>query len=810
MLNKPIISRPLSAEISRRKFLRKIALGTSALTVFPILSCRGFPWDKPVGPARWEFPLNNDWLFGGKFPDGATQPAFDDSAFENISLPHCVAKLSWHGWRFSDWSDVWIYRKHFSLPKDARSGRVFLHFDGVTTSATPFINGHALPQRVGGYLPFQYEITELLAKNENLLAVAIDARWANAPPQGSPRGEGAVDFFEPGGITRAVSLRVTPQIFIRDVFARPLDVLDTNNRRVEIACFIDAAIVLGQSTRLKIELFAAKKKIQETTREFKIENPGETTLNLTLSNLPNIQLWDVDAPQLYEIVATLILDDVPVHDFRTRIGFREARFEPNGFFLNGRRLQIFGLNRHELFPDFGFAASNRAMRRDAEILRRELNCNAVRCSHYPQSPAFLDACDELGLLVWEEVPGWSYIGNADWQDLLVRDTSEMIIRDRNRPSVIIWGVRVNESNDNPELYRRTKALAKKLDGTRPASGAMVGGGPERHSTKHWAEDVFAYNDYHHIAPDFDVLLEPPLPGVPYLITEAVGQIVGPPKIDHKYHRAGDPFLQSRQAIYHAQAHDQAAGDERYAGVIAWCGFEYGSPMNSYNGIKCPGVVDFFRIPKLGASFYQSQVDPKIKPVIQPNFYWDFSALTPQGPGKNAAIFSNCERLEAFLNGKLLAALQPASAKFPHLKYPPFFCDLEIENAKKPELRIDGFIGNARVLSKSFSSNPVQDQFLLQTDDTELTADGIDATRLVFGVVDKFGMPRAFAGGEISFQVDGPVRVIGDNPFNLTDAGGLGAVWIKTLQGTSGRGKITAVHSVLGSKSVEVLTINRAA
>lgn len=801
------MSRPV-AEISRRRFLRNIALGTSALTVFPILSSRGSPSQKVVGSARWEFSLNNDWLFGGKFSDAATQPAFDDSTFENISLPHCVAKLSWHRWKFSDWSDAWIYRKHFSLPEDVHDRRVFLHFDGVTTSATPFINGHALPQRVGGYLPFEYEITEHLVTNENVLAVAIDARWTNAPPQGSPCGEGAVDFFEPGGITRAASLRVVPQIFIRDVFARPADVLDPNNRRVEIACTIDAAIIPTQSAQVKIELFVADKKIQETAQELKIKALGESQLNLTLTNLPDVKLWDVDAPHLYEIVATLILDDIAVHDFRTRIGFREARFEPNGFLLNGRRLQLFGLNRHELFPNFGFAAPDRAMRRDAEILRRELNCNIVRCSHYPQSPAFLDACDELGLLVWEEVPGWSYIGNTAWQDLLVRDTAEMIVRDRNRPSVIIWGVRVNESNDNPGLYQRTTALAKKLDDTRPASGAMVGGGPERHSTKHWAEEVFAYNDYHHVAPNFNVSLEPPLPGVPYLITEAVGQIVGPPKVDHKYRRAGDPFLQSRQAIYHAQVHDQAAADERYAGVIAWCGFEYGSPMNSYNGIKCPGVVDFFRIPKLGASLYQSQTSPNIRPVIQPNFYWDFGALTPHGPGKNAAVFSNCERLEVFLDGKSFATLQPARTTFPHLKYPPFFCDLEIENPENPEIRIDGFVGNTKILSKSFSSDPAQDQLLLQADDAVLVADGIDVTRLVFGVVDKFGMPRAFAGGEVSFQVDGPVAVVGDNPFNLTEAGGLAAVWIKTLPGSSGRAKIAAVHSVLGSKSVEISTVNR--
>jgi len=807
-------------EISRRKFLRNIALGTSALTISPILSSRSFA-DKFVatnsaGAARYEFPLSNDWLFGGKLTMGikltgepvntTAQTKFDDSKFEPISLPHCVANLSWHNWKFDDWSDVWIYRKHFSSPTNLSGRRVFLYFDGVTTSATPFINGHALPPHVGGYLPFEYEITNFLApdgKIENVLVVEVDGRWQNVPPQGSPRGQGAVDFFEPAGINRPVSLRVVPQIFIRDVFAKPVNVLDAQNRRAEIAVTIDAGTVPTNSTRVKIELFDADKKIANTEQNFKIELGGETKINLSLTNLADIKLWDVDSPQLYKIVATLILDEMPIHDFSTRIGFREAKFTADGFFLNGQRLQIFGLNRHETFPYIGFAASNRAHRRDAEILKQELNCNTVRCSHYPQSPAFLDACDELGLLVWEEIPGWSYIGDEAWQNLLLENVRDMIVRDRNRPSVILWGVRVNESNDNPELYRRTTALAKSLDDSRPASGAMVGGGPERHSAKHWAEDVFAYNDYHHVAPDFDVSLEPPLSNVPYLITEAIGQIVGPPKVDHKYRRAGDPTVQMRQAIYHAQAHDQALKDKRYAGVIAWCGLEYASPMNSANGIKCPGVVDFFRIPKLGATFYQSQIDPQIRPVILPNFYWDFGAQTPRGPGKNAAIFSNCERLKLFLNDKLITELQPDRAKFPHLKYAPFFADLDLDGANKPELRIDGFVGDKLVLSKPFSSDTARDKFFLRADDAQISGDGIETTRLVFGVTDKFGAPRVFASGEVSFQIEGAAKIVGDNPFQLTDAGGFAAVWIKSRQSDSGQVQIITTHSVLGTKTVEI-------
>src|SRR5215469_11242515 len=276
----------------------------------------------------------------------------------------------------------------------------------------------------------------------------------------------------------------------------------------------------------------------------------------------------------------------------------------------------------------------------------------------------------------------------------------MVRRDRNRPSVILWGVRINESATVPEFYKRTTAAAKELDPTRPASGAM-----DRYSLKGWSEDVYAFNDYTHDE-NGKLKLKQPLPGVPFLLTETIGQLVGPgPSIAHKYRRAGDVTLQQKQAIYHAQAHEQAAANPRFCGVIAWCAFDYPSGENPYNQIKTPGVADIFRIPKLGATFYQAQVSPGVRPVIAPNFYWDFGWQTPNGPGKNVAIFSNCDRLELFVGEKKVGSVMPDRTNFPHLKYPPFYCDLEVANpgdprkTSPPELRIDGYVGDKLAISR---------------------------------------------------------------------------------------------------------------
>lgn len=785
--------------VSRREFVRNCAVGAMALATSSLTSClTSKNTIGKSGRASRTISLDKDWLFGGKFNPTMLVPGFDDSTFSRITLPHCVANLSWQEWDSLAWQDIWIYRRHFTIPKDMRGMRIFLHFDGVMVGATPTINGHTLPQHLGGYLPFSYEITDWLS-DENLLTVVVDSRWSNVPPQGSPIGAKRIDYLEPGGIHRSVRLEGVPRIFISDVFAKPVRVLESD-RRVDITCAVDISVVPEGLAQLKVEMKDGARVVSHSQETLHFKKTGQVEVSLSLSNLGNIILWDTENPHLYDIVTTLLVESKPLHDHHTRIGLREARFELNGFFLNGRRLQLFGLNRHEIFPYVGFALPDRVMRHDAEMLRKEFNCNMVRCSHYPQTEAFLNACDELGMLVWEEVPGWGYIGDDPWKKLLVRDVKDMIVRDRNHPSIVIWGTRANESANDVELYHQTRKLAKLLDDSRPSSGSMVS-----HSKKDWDEDVYAYDDYHS-DPDGSVGIHAPLEGVPYMLSEAVGQFnyAAGKGFNCYYRRDAEPKVQQFQALNHAQVHNKAAANPRFCGVIAWCAFEYSSLVNSYKAIKNPGVADVFRIPKLGASFYQSQGDAKFAPAIHPNFYWDFGPKSPKGPGKNVAIFSNCDRLELFIDGGSKVSLFPDFKNFPNLKCPPFFTDLEIDGTQShPELRIDGYVGNTLALSRSFSSNPEQDQFLLVADDKQLIGNGSDATRVVFSIVDKYGAARPFAGGKVIFKIEGPGIIVGDNPFNLDESGGAAAIWVKTKENSSERILLQATHSSLGTKVVEI-------
>ena len=793
-----------SSHISRRGFVRNTVVSGAALALAPVLrwgNLAAAEQSKESGPGSHIFAFDRDWMFGGKLNPSVRVVGLDERTFSSITLPHCVARLSWENWDPASWQDLWIYRRHFSLPRELKGLRVFLKFDGVMVGATPTINGQELPRHLGGYLPFEYELTKWL-KNENTLNVTVDSRWSNVPPEGSPLGAKRVDYLEAGGIYRSAWLKAVPQIFIRELFVKPVQVLDPS-RRIEVLCTLDAAVLPAKSVQVEAQLQDDARVVSKAVETVHLDKIGQSSLTITLPNLGNVALWDVDSPRLYSVVARLLVDGKPIHDYCVRTGLRDAKFELDGFFLNGRRLQLFGLNRHEIYPYVGGAMPPRVMRRDAEMLRRELNCNIVRCSHYPQSEAFLSACDELGLMVWEETPGWGYLGDDAWKELLVRDVGDMIVRDRNHPAIVIWGVRANESANDVALYRRTTALAKSLDDSRPDSGSMTPGS-RKDWEENWHEDVFAFDDYH-AEPDGSVGIADPVPGVPYMLAEAVGQFdyTAGKGFGIRYRRAGDVSLQQVQAVRHAQAHSRAGAKPRICGVIAWCAFEYASLVNSYNTVKTPGIADVFRIPKLGASFYQAQGDPNVHPVIQPSFYWDFGPQTPSGPGKQAAIFSNCDRLELSVGGQRKATLHPNAADFPHLKHPPFFADLDLDGSARPELRIDGLVGNRLLLSRFFSSDPSQDQFLLEADDTVLDADGADATRLVFKVADKFGAERAFAGGEVTFELTGPGVIVGDNPFSLVESGGVGALWVKTLPDRLGLIRITAKHSTLGTKSVEI-------
>jgi beta-galactosidase len=803
-----------SSKLSRRQFLLAGGAGAATLATTAVLGRGATAWaagaapaaapaGQRSGPAADTRSFDDGWLFGPSTP-GSTAPGFDDTSLLTVTLPHDVATLSWREWNPSAWQQVWVYRKHFDAPKDSRGMRVFLDFDAALTSSTVTVNGSEVGGRAGGYLPLSCEVTGLLRPEDNVVAVTLDSGFnIDVPPdRPAPYQPSSVDFWQPGGIYRNVTMRMVPAAFISDVFAKPTNVLDAASRQLVAQCTIDASATPTGPCQVRVDVLDGDRPVASATVPVNVTD-GQSTVTATVGDLQGITLWDVADPRLYNVVATLLVDGRPLHDYSTRVGFRQATFTLDGFFLNGQRVKLFGLDRHQFFPFAGGAMPDRVQRHDVETLRQELNCNFVRCSHYPQSEAFYDACDEMGLMVWEEIPGWGYFGDSAWQAAAQRDLQDMIVRDRNHPSVIVWGAMPNESGSHAAQYTAWNDLAHSLDDSRQTGGDDTGFNPAERAAFEF--DVYSHHDYSfHIGPDGRKVpdLSPPTDaaGKPYLVCEAVGTLSGPAIF---YRRTDPQWVQQGEATAHARVQDISYSDDRYCGVAAWSGFDYESGSgNQYQGVKYTGVVDVFRQPKPGATIYQSQVDPRTKPVIAPAFYWDFGPTSPVDQLGPAMICSNLDRLEVFVAGAHFATATPDTADYGSLPYPPSFVDFSsVSGEGHPELRIDGYLGTTLVASKSFSSDPSGDSLAVTADDAQLVGDGTDATRVLFRAVDRYGAPRPYVTGDVSLSVEGPAALVGDNPFAFADAGGVGAVWVRTVPNSPGTVRVTVTHPTLGSGAV---------
>ncbi|HWF56411.1 MAG TPA: glycoside hydrolase family 2 TIM barrel-domain containing protein [Solirubrobacteraceae bacterium] len=785
-----------SLAVTRRTLLRAGAFGGATLAIGAATARAA---KKPIPPppaATATYDFNQGWRFGGVYRAGSQNPTYDDSSFSRVNLPHTVARLSWGEWEQASWQALWIYRKRFSAVT-LLEGRVFVDFDGVMTNATVYMNGVELAEHLGGFLPFSVELTEFLVPGENDLGVVVDGRLLDVPPLGNQNGASSIDYLTPAGIYRDVRLRVVPDAYIADVFARPANVLGSRPA-LDLGITIDSTATLRDRAQLTVELLDGTRTVKTKVVKERIVR-GTNAIAVNLTGLGGIHLWSPSSPKLYTVKVTLSSTVLPSHTVEVATGFRQATFEVDGFFLNGERLQIFGLNRHQLFPYTGMAAPARLQARDAQLLKAELNANMVRCSHYPQSPHFLDACDQLGLMVWEEPPGWQYIGDENFDAIFLQNVRDMVIRDRNRPSVIVWATRLDETASYPTLYAEARQLAYQLDGTRQTTGAM-----STHQTTAWAEDVFADDDYG--SSGGNAQLAPPIPGVPYMVSEAVGAITGPPL----YRWIDSSQILQEQARLHAQVNQQARGNQAYAGVLGWCSIDYASLIGgarNWLNLRWPGVLDTFRVPKPGAAFYRSQISPLVAPVIIPAFYWDFGPSSPAtGPGANAILFTNCEQLAYSVGGGALSVATPDTADYGNLAYPPVLVDLIASGASLPELLVYGYYQGNHVATLQMSSNTATDRLVLDLEDATITGDGSDATRLSFRALDAFGNQRPYVAGNVTLSLSGPAVLVGQNPFAFQTYGGVGGVFIRSEAGRSGTVTVTASHPTLGTARAKLTVV----
>ena len=629
-------------------------------------------------------------------------------------------------------------------PWTPRGLRVFLDFAAAMTHSTVTLNGTQVADHLGGYLPFRAEITGHLRPDGNVLAVTLDSTFNLDVPPDRPAAyiSTSVDFWQPGGIYRDVSLRAVPQIFLADVFAKPVNVMDASTRQVVVQVTVDAAVVPSGTVAAHRGPGGRTRTLSSATVPVTISQVGRVTVTATLTGLPDITLWDTDRPRLYTVVATLVADGSRLHDYQVRTGFREAVFQSDGFYLNGYRVKLFGLNRHQFFPYAGGAMPARIQAKDAEILRNELNCNMVRCSHYPQSEDFYDACDELGLLVWEEIPGWGYFGDAAWQQAAYQDLHDMIVRDRSRPSVIVWGAMPNEAGEQVAEYTLYNELAHSLDDSRPT------GGDGSTTNASFVFDVYSNHDYSSVTGPGGVrepTLDPPVDaaGKPYLICEAIGTLVRARHLLPAHRHPGRP----------AGRGDGARDRAEHRGVR--------------RPLLRPARLGRVRLPvRQRQRVPGGQVRRSTRPVP------DSQARCRHLPGASRPEAQAGHRARLLLGLRLhVAGDQPGPRD--DLRQPrpaPGVCRRPVVRDRHaghqrlrapPRIRRRSWISARwtarpgrncastatwaanKVASRSFAADPSGDRLSLAADDTEIDGDGADATRLAFRAVDTFGAPRPY-------------------------------------------------------------------
>ncbi len=422
-----------------------------------------------------------------------------------------------------------------------------------------------------------------------MVAVRCDSREdLNIPPFG-----GQIDFLTYGGIYRAVSLDVKEPAYLRDIF---IEAQAEGDFRIYSSTVGET---IGCTLQAEIRSPAGSRALYSS---------GELSLPI-VGTLNGVHPWSVEHPSLYTLTVRLIrpgtggLPDRVLDEKSTRFGFRTIQFVAGGLYLNGQRVELRGLNRHQSYAYQGYAMPDSIQQLDAQILKKkQLGCNAVRTSHYPQSPAFLDACDELGLLAFVEMPGWQHIGDEMWQAQALQNCREMVCQCRNHPSVFLWGVRVNGSADHEAF---TAAPTRPSTGWTPPARPGACGSPARASRSRTFTPTT-------ITPT-PAGARAASPGLPLRLTcargissaSSAGQQFPAKTFDDEPHRLV-------QALRHAAVLNDAIAQPGVAGSFGWCMADYNTHREFGSGdrICYHGVTDLFRTPKLSAAVYASQKTPR--------------------------------------------------------------------------------------------------------------------------------------------------------------------------------------------------------
>lgn len=773
------------------------------------------------------------WRFHLGDVKGASEATFDDSGWRLLRLPH-------------DWSiegdfspdhpatpgggalpgGIGWYRKSFELPGSWRGKRIFVDFDGVYRNSDVWINGHHLGFRPYGYSSFRYELTPYLrfGRERNVLAVRVDnslqpdSRW-----------------YTGSGIYRNVWLVVTEPVYV-DHWGTYITTpeVSTDKAKVVIRTKIRNASGKDQNVRLRTDVLDPHGKrvgrvetetlvpqgdVREITQEMVVHKP---------------ELWSVERPALYQAVSQIIGGGRTYDDYVTTFGIRTFTFDrEKGFFLNGQPMKILGVCNHHDLGCLGAAVNVRAIERQLEILKK-MGANAIRTAHNPPAPELLDLCDAMGFLVMDEAfdmwkkpktPYTPYGYSLWWDEWHRRDLEDMVLRDRNHPSVIIWSIgnEIVEQWDSTgiSLARELADIVRNLDPTRPITSACNYPKPDNFIIRSGALDLIGFN-YHHR--EFEAFLEN-FPGQKFIASETNSALatrghydmpsdsirVWPVRGEKRVPYGNPDYTCSSYDNCHApwgSTHEATWKVIRkhafLSGMFIWSGFDYlGEPTPYWWPARSSyfGVIDLAGFPKDAYYFYQAEWTKEPVLHVFPHWNWE--------PGDTVDVwaYTNCEEVELFLNG-VSQGVQRKSEDRLHLMWRLAFTP--------GTLRAVGRTGGKVVLTREIRTAGPAAKVVLQPDRTLLRADGKDLCFVTVRIEDKDGNLVPKADNLVQFQLQGEGEIAGvDNgcqtshePFRAHSRKAFNGLCLVVVRTTEKPGRITLTATSEGLAADRVVLRSR--
>ena len=707
--------------------------------------------------------------------------------WEKITIPHTaqiealVVNNQWQG-------NCW-YQKKFDVER-VENEKVFLYFEGVMHEAWVWINGKLVTHHQGGYLPFTVEATDWVKEKDNTIIVKVNNEDNPQIPPGKTLK--TLDFNYYGGIYRNVYLLKTNTVYITDaVHANQtngggilvhFDEISKEKAKGIVKVHVKNESDTPKNIKLDITFSNQNNTTTFTSKEVLIGSKADAYILETIEIL-NPELWGIDQPNLYDVEVKVLSENSLLDSQTLKTGIRKAEVKADGFYLNDQKVFINGTNRHQEYPYIGYALSDEANYRDA-VKIKNAGFDFVRLSHYPQTEAFLNACDEVGLLVMNCISGWQFVGDEKFIENSYQEIRDFSRRDRNHPSIIFWEVSLNESDiKEPYMQKANQILKAEL----PYAHIYTAG---------WIDnpnyDIYIPARQHGKAPDYWNNYEKGNRKIfiaEYGDWEYYAQNAGfnqtayaNLKEEERTSRQLRGFGEKRllqQAFNYQEAFNSNVKGKHTIGQANWLMFDYN--RGYADDIESSGISDIFRIPKFAHYFYQSQRSPSVKlseklvsgPMVYIANYWN------EKSSLEVTVFSNCEEVALYLNEELIAKQKPLRNAFSEqLPHPPFVFTLP--SYQKGNLRAEGFIKGKKVSEQIVKSAEQASSVHLHFDEStvKINPDYPDVVFVYASVVDANGTLVSDATPLVEFSLEGEnATLIGQNP--IAAEAGIATILVRT-------------------------------